>query len=172
MASLPIAPSTEQATSRTREDDGQRFPYGYCAFVGAGALLVILAAWVGWRWEHIHARILCHEYRHDLHWHGWGQGREALWSLSDYFRKHHAAMTESEVISLLGPPRVETGKDDAGLVDVKGWLESLERRPNGTERVLVYCDTGPPDHFIPDEHGALFFLIQDSKVVDFNELFP
>ncbi len=165
------APLPDQGPTPTGD---VRRVFGTTAVIVAVVGLLVVGTWFLLNWDYVEFRIFCHEYRNGSCWYSKDRpaGPLQLITWNSYFKKHHQGMSESEVIRLLGAPRVEKGESADGFVDVQAWLEHLGIEPDGSEHVLVYNEYGPPEHFIGDESENIFILVRDKKVVAYDGLFP
>ncbi|NBC11133.1 MAG: hypothetical protein GVY24_05270 [Planctomycetes bacterium] len=98
--------------------------------------------------------------------------------MTSYFDDRVGRMTVTELINLLGEPRVVTRQDmyythalnifyDLDTVSDPDWDGGGEH-----DEVLHYGEYGPPEHRIPDESLNLFFIVKNDVVVGIRTLFP
>lgn len=97
--------------------------------------------------------------------------------MSDYFRRR-LGMPVSELKAMLGEPLVVQPDHMYYTYALNKLYHSDEldepgfRLGKDYDRVLLYSEKGPPDHWIPDASCNLFFIIKVERVVAMRELFP
>ncbi len=158
-------PGDSLATAPLR---GRRRESRWCwiIFGALGALVAFAGWWTLANWELVRFRYHAYRYRRTC-------DGVAIYEASHFFRENHKEFTEKRLRELLGPPKVvRMGDVQSDYASVAEWMQMLGVEPNGSEKVLWYSDTGPPDHFPSDESGNIYFLVRDGRVIDYGELFP
>ena len=117
--------------------------------------------------EDIAFQVHAWEYRHGTYWNRpWVHGSYYTISyVKDYLVEHerHKAMTEKDVLRLLGKPSTDTN------TRYYGPYACTDCGPIGTnaDYCLWYSENGPPDHWLGDEDCAVYFNIRNGRVVMF-----